>query len=256
MENDKRLVFGIHPVLELLKGSAGDVAEVLLVSGAEGAGAKMVNEAARQCGVAVSHVHSRLMDEMAGGKKHQGVMAQVRGSWILRMPDLLQRLVPGRAQEWILILDGLTDPRNFGALLRTAEAVGIEHIVIPKDRAVGVTPTVVKASAGAVHHLKIYQATNLRRAMVSLKEHGYWMVGLDLQSRASIYEKAFPDKLGIILGGEGQGIRPLILKECDFHVSIPMAGKIASLNVAVAGAVFLYELVRQSKPLTKPGTKR
>jgi 23S rRNA (guanosine2251-2'-O)-methyltransferase len=146
-----------------------------------------------------------------------------------------------------LILDGLTDPRNFGALLRTAEAVGVRHIVIPKDRSVAVTPIVVKASAGAAHHVKIVKVTNLRRTIGILKEYGYWIVGLDAQSRESVYDRQYPSKLALVLGSEGRGVRPVNLRECDFLVSIPMLGKVGSLNVAVAGAVFLYELLRQMR---------
>ena len=168
----------------------------------------------------------------------------------MQVPRLLET-ISSSGPEQILILDGLTDPHNFGALLRTAEAVGIRHVIIPKDRSVGVTAVVVKASAGAVHHLKIYKATNLRRAIKSLKDQGFWVAGLDVHATDGIYDRVLPERLGIVLGSEGAGIRPLIRQECDFLVSIPMAGKIASLNVAVAGAVFLYELVRQKKAKTR-----
>jgi 23S rRNA (guanosine2251-2'-O)-methyltransferase len=173
----------------------------------------------------------------------------------LDVADLPQRLSSATGSKWILILDGLTDPRNFGALLRTAEAVGIQNVVIPKDRSVDVTPTVVKASAGAIYHLKIHKATNLRRAVATLKEHGFWVVGLDHHSAVGIYDHVYPEKLGIVLGSEGKGSRPLILRQCDFVVSIPMLGKVASLNVGVAGAVFLYEILRQRQSFGKVGAK-
>jgi 23S rRNA (guanosine2251-2'-O)-methyltransferase len=128
--------------------------------------------------------------------------------------------------------------------------------VIPKDRAVAVTPVVVKASAGAVHYLKIYRTTNLRRAILDLKRIGFWIVGLDTKAPESIYDRAYPKRLGIVLGSEGGGIRPLIVTECDYLASIPMEGKIGSLNVATAGAVFLYELLRQARHIDKEGTKR
>jgi 23S rRNA (guanosine2251-2'-O)-methyltransferase len=247
MGNNQRWVYGTHSVLELLRASPADVSEIFLLTDAGGAGVKAVIDAARQAGVPVRRVHSQWMMQMARGEKHQGVIAQVCGYRTLQAAELLTQLPSGAEQEWVLILDGLTDPRNFGALLRTAEAAGVQHVVIPKDRSVGITPTVVKASAGALHHLKIFQVTNLRRAIVALKERGFWMVGLDVQSPVSIYEQEFPDKLGISLGSEGKGMRPLVLRECDFRVAVPMAGKIASLNVAVAGAVLLYELVRQKR---------
>ena len=146
-----------------------------------------------------------------------------------------------------MILDGIVDPRNFGALLRTAEAAGVQHIVIPKDRSVEVTPLVVKASAGAAHHLSIYKVTNLRRSLQALKQAGYWTVGLAVGAKENFYDRDYPDKLAIVLGSEATGVRPINLRECDFLVSIPMFGKVASLNVGVAGAIFLFELVRQQR---------
>jgi 23S rRNA (guanosine2251-2'-O)-methyltransferase len=140
--------------------------------------------------------------------------------------------------------------------LRTAEAVGIRRVLIPKDRSADVTPIVAKVSAGAVHHLKVYRVTNLRRAMLTLKEQGYWLVGLDDHAPEQIYDRVYQDRLGIVLGSEGRGIRPLILRECDYRVSIPMLGKVSSLNVAVAGAVFLYEILRQKRSIDKVGVKR
>ena len=148
-----------------------------------------------------------------------------------------------------MILDGITDPRNFGALLRTADGAGVRYVVIPKDRSVEATAVAVKASAGAAYHVKIAKVTNLRRAIMDLKKLDYWIVGLDAGSRELIYDRSYPSRLGIVLGSEGKGVRPVILRECDFLVSIPMLGKIASLNVSVAGAVLLYELVRQRQSI-------
>jgi 23S rRNA (guanosine2251-2'-O)-methyltransferase len=190
-------------------------------------------------------VSSRILDRLAGGQKHQGVVARIAAYRYLPFDDLLQQVAASSGSSWILVLDGVTDPRNFGALLRTAEAVGVNYIIIPKDRSVEVTPLVVKASAGAAHHINISRVTNLRRTIRELKQHNYWTVGLDSQGRNSIYDKTYPDRLVIVLGSEGHGIRPINLRECDFIVSIPMLGKVGSLNVSVAGAVFLYELLRQ-----------
>jgi len=210
-----------------------------------------VEAAARRVGVRVNFVSPAVLDRLAAGQRHQGVAAKIAAIPYLQVSSLLESVSASSGPEQILILDGLTDPHNFGALLRTAEAVGIEHVIIPKDRSVGVTAVVVKASAGAVHHLKIYKATNLRRAIDSLKGQGFWFAGLDVQAKEAIYDRVLPERLGIVLGSEGEGIRPLIRQQCDFLVSIPMAGEIASLNVAVAGAVFLYELVRQKRAKTQ-----
>jgi 23S rRNA (guanosine2251-2'-O)-methyltransferase len=137
--------------------------------------------------------------------------------------------------------------------LRSAEGAGVHHVVIPKDRSVSVTPVVVKTSAGASNYLKIYRVSNLSRAVQALKEAGCWIAGLDAGAPECIYDRLYPEKLAIILGSEGRGLRPLIRRECDFLASIPMLGQVASLNVAVAGGIFLYELVRQRRRgLTSP----
>ena len=256
MDKPNQLIFGVHPILEKLKASPGDVTEIIIAEGPSRAAARAVEATARRLGVRVNYASPAALDRLAAGQRHQGVAAQMAAVSYLQISQLLESISSSSGPEQILILDGLTDPHNFGALLRTAEAVGIRHVIIPKDRSVGVTATVGKASAGAVHHLKIYQATNLRRAIKSLKDQGFWFVGLDVQATDAIYDRVLPERLGIVLGSEGEGIRPLVRRECDFLVSIPMAGKIASLNVAVAGAVFLYELVRQKRSVDKAGTKR
>jgi 23S rRNA (guanosine2251-2'-O)-methyltransferase len=256
MENDPYLVFGLNSVLEKLRASPTDVREILIGKGSERPTRRSLEAIARQLRLRVTYVESGLLDRLANGERHQGVVAKVRGFGYSNFSDLLQHLSDSTNSQWVLLLDGLTDPRNFGAVLRTAEAVGVQHVLIPKDRSVGLSPIVVKASAGAVHHLKIYKVTNLRRAIAALKEQGLWIVGLHAQAEEIFYCRDFPDRLGIVLGSEGSGIRPLIQKECDFLVGIPMLGKIGSLNVAVAGAVFLYELLRRKLRIDKGEGKR
>jgi 23S rRNA (guanosine2251-2'-O)-methyltransferase len=145
----------------------------------------------------------------------------------------------------VLILDSIEDPQNLGSLIRTAEACGAQGILIPKDRAVGLTPTVVKISAGAAAHLPIVRVTNLAQTIDDLKKKGFWVVGAEAQGAKSLYEMKFDMNVALLIGSEGKGIRPLLLKKCDFTLSIPMRGKISSLNTAIAGAVVLYEILRQ-----------
>ena len=247
MPHRDNFIFGIKPVLEKLNASAKDIVEILLSDAYERPALREIAKTAAHFGLPVVPAHPNVLDRLAGGQRHQGVVAKVAEYSYLPFADLLRKVSSASAANWVLILDGLTDPRNFGALIRTAEAVGVRHIIIPKDRSVDVTPIVVKASAGAAHYLSIAKVTNLRRAIAELKENGYWLVGLDGASRESIYERTYPERLAIVLGNEGKGVRPLIMRECDFLVAIPMLGKIASLNVSVAGAVFLYELLRQNQ---------
>lgn len=253
MDNEKGslILFGVNPVLEKLRASPEEVFEILMVGGRYGSAFHSIEERARRRGLAVRYVEVGLLDRLTHSGKHQGVVAKVRSHSYNTFDDLLEGLASQQGCDWILVLDSLTDPQNFGALLRSAEAVGIAHVVIPQDRSVGVTPTVVKTSVGAVHYLKVYRVPNLRRAILALKERGYWVIGLDAGAKEGIYERTYSEKLVIVLGGEGTGIRPLIRRECDFLVSIPMRGKITSLNVAVAGGIFLYELLRQKTQAKK-----
>ena len=248
-KNEKsRFYFGVNPVAEKLRSSPQEVFEVMMVRSRQPREAlRAIDDEARRRGIPVRYVEPGVLDRLADGGRHQGVVAKVASYAYCSFSELLQELSSTLGQDWILLLDGLTDPRNFGALLRSAEAVGVRHVVIPKDRSVGVTPAVVKTSAGAAHYLRIYRVANLRRAILSLKQRGYWVIGLDAAAQEDLYGRIYPEKLLVVLGAEGTGIRPLIRRECDFLVSIPMRGKIASLNVAVAGGIFLYELVRQAR---------
>lgn len=240
-----QFIFGVNPVLEKVKVSPREVFEIMMSRRKPRAVLRSIEEKAKAQGLPVRYLEPRELDRIARGSRHQGVVAKVEAYSYALLEDLLRGLPSSAEADWIVCLDGLNDPGNFGALLRCAEGVGIRHVIIPKDRSVEVTPAVIKSSAGAAHYIKIYRVANLRRAILSLKEKGYWAVGLDVTARQCFYERVYPEKLVVVLGSEGKGIRPLILQECDFLVSIPMRGRIASLNVAVAGGIFLYELLRQ-----------
>jgi len=256
MGNDENYIFGIHPVREMLQASPTDILEIIIAEGHQREVLKSIETSARRFGLPVTNVKSAHLDRLAQGQRHQGVSARVREFGYVSFAEVLKQLSDSPQAQWILLLDGLTDPRNLGAILRTAEAVGIEHVIIPKDRAVKVTPVVARASAGAVHHLKISIVTNLRRAIAALKARGFWIVALHAQARESLYDADYPGRLGIVLGSEGSGVRPLIQKECDYLVSIPMLGKMTSLNVAVAGAVLFYELLRRKRRVDNGQGKR
>ncbi len=240
-------LFGINAVNETLNAATPSVREILISDQAQHGRLQALADDARRRGVTVSFRPARELDRLAQGQRHQGVVALVESYIYLEFANLLRQLASGATSDAILVLDGIVDPRNFGALLRTAEAAGVKHVVIPKDRSVDVTPLVVKASAGAAHHLNVYKVTNLRRALQELKQLGYWTVGLAVDAKETLYERVFPEKLVILLGSEATGVRPINLRECDFLLSIPMLGKVESLNVGVAGGVFLFEIVRQRR---------
>jgi 23S rRNA (guanosine2251-2'-O)-methyltransferase len=237
------LICGINAVAEKLKSASGDILELLVAASRRAPRLDAIVEDARRRGVAIRSVEWQRLSALTDGALHQGIVAAVAPPAYADFERLLDTFKAEPRQ--VLVLDGVTDPRNFGALLRSAEGAGIRDIVIAKDRAVGVTPVVVKSSAGAVNHLQIYRVTNIARALTELKEQGCWVVGLDAEAAETIYDREYPPALAVVLGSEGKGMRPLIRRECDFLASIPMLGKVASLNVSVAGAVFLYELARQ-----------
>jgi 23S rRNA (guanosine2251-2'-O)-methyltransferase len=238
------LIFGVNSVREKLKTAPAEIFEILLAQGKLRPVLEALQSDAAARGIQLVYVSSRDLDQLVHSERHQGVIARVKAYSYHSVSDL-EKLEPSALPNWILIPDGLTDPRNLGALLRSAEAVGIGHIVLPKDRSVGITPIVAKSSAGALSHVRIYRATNLRRAIRMLKSRGFWAIGLDANAAAAYDSIHYPQKLAIILGSEGKGMRPLIAKECDYVVRIPMNGKISSLNVSIAGAVLFYELLRQ-----------
>jgi 23S rRNA (guanosine2251-2'-O)-methyltransferase len=237
------LIYGRNAVLEALAG--GRVRKVLLASGAAGA-AVAVREAAASHGVPVQTVERRDLDRLAAGANHQGAAAEVSPFRYAPVEDLLA--VAGARQEapFLLILDCLQDPQNLGTLLRTAEAAGVHGVVIARHQAAEVTPAVVKASAGAVEHLRIAQETNLTKTILRLKDAGLWVAGLEDAPGAADYRQAnLTGPLAVVVGSEGKGITRLVRETCDLLIRVPMRGKVGSLNAAVAGSLALYEVLRQ-----------
>lgn len=241
---DENLIFGVHAVLEKLTATPGDVREIRISRTLRPLSAEKIEGAARRVGCPVERTDAAALDAMTGHARHQGVVARVAPYRYEPFPELLARL--GSSSTFcVVLLDGITDPGNLGSILRTSEAMGITDIVIPRDRAVGMTPTVIKASAGAAHHVRIYRVSNLSRSLMSLREFGVWTIGLDPRGEVSLHEMRLPDKVGVVLGAEGAGMRSLVRSKCDYLVSLPMRGKVASMNVSVAWGMFAYELMRQ-----------
>jgi 23S rRNA (guanosine2251-2'-O)-methyltransferase len=234
-----RFVYGVNPVLEALRAHPQDVLRVL-VEHKRSQGAQRVAQAASALGVRVEEAGD--LDRRARGGVHQGVGAELAEFEYLELSELLQR---SPAPAFVLVLDGVTDPQNLGALVRSAHALGAHGVVLPKDRAASVTPTVTKAAAGALEHCPIARVTNLSRAVDDLKEAGLWTVALAAEGDKELSEVDLTTPIALVLGSEGAGVRPLVRKTCDHVARIPMAGKVASLNVAAAGAVALYEVARQ-----------
>jgi len=214
----------------------------MVATGAHGEVITEIVDEARAKKVSVLSVDRRRLDEMAFN--HQGVIAEAAPFVYATLEEVVEAATASPT-PLVLVLDVLQDPQNLGSLMRTAAAVGAQGVVIPEHRTVGVTPAVVKSSAGAIERLKIAQVTNLSRAIDALKEVGIWAIGLDAGAETT-YDKADLDRpLALVVGGEGKGLRPLVRQHCDVVVSLPMPGAIESLNAAVAGSIVLYEALRQ-----------
>ena len=228
----QEIIYGLRPVVEALKSRRRRVFEVL-----DAAGDRTVKAAAG--GVPVKRVPRARVEELARGGVHQGVVARVEPYPYSGLAEILAAPEP-----LVLVLDGVTDPRNLGAVLRAADGAGASGVVIPKDRAVGVTAAAVKASAGASEHARVARETNLRRAIDRMKEAGLWVFAAE--TGGTPYARLdLSGPVAIVLGSEGRGVRRLVREGCDGAVSVPMLGAVDSLNVSVAAAVLLYEARRQ-----------
>lgn len=239
------LLIGIHAVEAALTHDVGNLVELYIEAGSQNARVKELGERARELGVKPHARDRAALDRMTGGARHQGVVARYNAPVPLPESALAELAEKAGREALFLVLDGVTDPHNFGACLRSAEAAGVTAVVVPKDRAVGVTPTVRRASAGAADRVPIVAATNLARALKALKDAGVWLVGLAGDTPQSLYAVDLKGPIAVVLGGEGEGMRRLTRENCDFHAHIPMRGDIESLNVSVATGIALFETLRQ-----------
>lgn len=237
-------IFGVHPVEELLETAPEQVRSV---SSARWDAAELttVRLACERLGIRMRSVGREQLDEWAAGTKHQGIVAELPEFQFAELTDVLADTRDVTA-ACVVVLDQVQDPHNLGAIVRTAAGLGASAVVIPKDRAVSVTPAVVRASAGLVFRVPVVQVTNVSRALESLKEAGYWTIGTFMDGEKTPWEMDLAMKTAIVMGGEHKGIRPLVEKNCDFRVRIPLAQGAESLNVSVAAAILMYEFRRQN----------
>jgi 23S rRNA (guanosine2251-2'-O)-methyltransferase len=240
---------GIHAIREALQ--AGRVFDrIVIARGRQDTRVEEIVQLARAGNVSVRFEDRSQLDRLAGSRDHQGVVALAAARAPATLDDILSAANAAAAQDekgLIVLLDGVEDPHNLGAVIRTALAAGAHGVVIPERRAAGLTDTVARASAGALSHLPIAKVTNLVRAMEELKEAGYWLIGLDEHAEQPYTAVDYKIPVGIVLGSEGQGLHELTRKRCDFLVSLPTIGPVKSLNVSVAAGVVLFEAIRQRK---------
>jgi 23S rRNA (guanosine2251-2'-O)-methyltransferase len=237
-------VYGRNPVLELLRRGGRRTDEIAVLSGAHGPLAEVV-ALARRAGVKVSYRTRDQLSAMAGSDDHQGVVARVAAAEYQDLEALLE--IPGSRGEppFFLVLDRVQDPRNFGAVLRTAEVFGVHGVVVPKHHQVGLTDVAARAAMGAAEHVAVARETNLVSALEKLKKSGIWVYGAAVSGGVAPAKADLRGPLCLVFGGEGEGVRPLVARTCDGLVSIPMVGQVGSLSVGAAAAILCYEAARQ-----------
>ncbi|NLY30491.1 MAG: 23S rRNA (guanosine(2251)-2'-O)-methyltransferase RlmB [Firmicutes bacterium] len=243
MTGEREQIEGRNPVREALR--AGVRLDRLVLAKGSGRSLQDIVDLAAAAGIPIEWKDREWLDRRSRTRAHQGVMGWREPVEYAELPDLLDKARKSSRPPFFVILDGIQDPHNLGSVLRTAEAVGAHGIVIPKRRAVGLTATVAKVSAGAVEYVPIARVTNLARAIDDIKEAGLWVVGADMDGNMVHFEANLTGPLALVIGGEGKGLARLTKEKCDQTVRLPMYGSINSLNAAVAAAVMMYEVVRQ-----------
>jgi 23S rRNA (guanosine2251-2'-O)-methyltransferase len=244
---DSRLLYGVNPLIEALRAERLP-SEIIIAEGARDARLRELIELAQARHVPVKHAPRAKLDRDVGNSLHQGVMARISPNAYADLDTLLDTIaarVGSEREPLVVVLDGIEDPRNLGAILRTAECAGADGVFIPERRAAGLNETVAKASAGATEHLPIARATNLSGLIEQLKERNVWIVGTATEASTNYTEWDWTRPSAVVLGGEGSGLHRLVREHCDVLVRIPVRGKIESLNVSVAAGVVLYEAQRQ-----------
>ena len=243
----KTTLHGIHAVQTAIEHDASHIICLWVDTQQRNKRLAQIIAHAKQAQIQVHHADSRQLEQLAKTNRHQHVVAEYKKLDSYSEADLFDLLTELEEPPLLLILDGVTDPHNLGACLRTAEASGVHAVIIPKDNSVGLTPTVRKVASGAAELIPLIQVTNLARTMAVLKDAGVWIMGTSDKADNDIFEQDFTGSMALVMGAEGVGIRRLTEKQCDYLLSIPMKGKISSLNISVATGVCLYEAVRQRK---------
>ena len=245
------LIFGVNPVKESLQGTRGAFNLYVQISATDHRVEKII-KLAEERGVAVHRREKIDLTRMCASSHHQGIALEVEPFRYVELDDLLATAAQSGTVGFLLVLDGILDPHNLGALIRSAACAGADGVVIPRDRACGVTAAAEKASAGAVETIPVAQVTNIVQALEAMKKGGYWVYGLTGEVSQSLYDMKFAGSSALVIGGEGEGIRPLVRKQCDVVMSIPQYGGVSSLNASVAGGIALFGMARGLRGLPTP----
>lgn len=246
-----KMIYGINPIMEALKSEVPPE-KIFIAHGARGIGIREIMSLASKRKVLFEQVGRLRFTQLGGERTSQNVAALISEYEYREITDILEVAQNREEPAQIALLDNIEDPRNFGAIIRSAEAFGIHGVVIPKHRAVGITDTVASTSAGTMAHMAISRVTNLVTTMEELKEAGIWIAGAVQDTEKTIYEMDFTGPMAIVMGSEGKGIRRLVRDKCDYLFRIPMKGKVNSLNVSVAAGIIFHEVFRQREPVAIP----
>lgn len=239
------VTFGMHAVRALLDKQPKSIVRLLVQHDKRDKQLTMLLLRAKELHITIEHIDKMTLDRLAQGGNHQGVLAEREHTEVYQESDLPKIIQTAGDAPFFLILDGVQDPHNLGACLRSADAFGVHAVIIPKDKSVGITATVSKVASGAAESVPIVQVTNLARAMTILKESGVWIYGAAGEATASLFKSNLKGPIAIALGSEGSGLRRLTRELCDGLISIPMHGTVSSLNVSVATGIFLFEVAKQ-----------
>ena len=240
---DRNLICGRNPVLEAVR-SGRTIDKLFLAHGVSGGTVTVIVAKCREKGILVKEISPRKLDEICGGAHHQGVAVSFAAQEYSTVEEILQTAEDRKEMPFLILCDGLEDPHNLGAVIRTAEACGVHGIIIPKHRSATLNPTVAKSASGALEYMKVAKVTNLAATIEELKEKGVWVFGTDMDGE-DYRQVDFNVPCALVIGNEGKGIGTLTAKKCDAVVSLPMLGKINSLNASVAAGVLMYEVVRR-----------
>jgi 23S rRNA (guanosine2251-2'-O)-methyltransferase len=242
------IIHGIHPIHQALKIHPSPIRGITISRGRDRGSIAEILRLAKERAISVQWADRRELTRMAKTASHQGVVAHMGEFRYAEIDEIVQRWESTGEKAFFLIVDCVEDPGNLGGLIRTANAFGVHGVVIPKNRATAITPVVIKASVGAAFHTPIARVTNIAACLEYLKKRGVWVLGAEAKGQCSIYDCDLDTDLAIVIGSEGRGIRPLVRRKCDFLASIPLRGEVSSLNASVAGALFLYEVLRRRLP--------
>lgn len=247
MSMKTEVIYGFHPVHEALKAARRKFIEIYAAGDNTSERIRQVAVLAESMEIPLKRIRPSLMKQSAGTAHHQGVGAKVSRYPLMDIAFIIHKLESDNQNQFLVLLDNILDPQNLGAIVRTAVAVGVGAVIIPKKRSASPTPAVSRASAGALEHVFLSRVANMVNTIKTLKEKGIWIFGMDPAAKDSIYTVDLTDAAAIVIGGEEKGLRPLVKKHCDSLLSIPQTGPLNSLNASVAAAVVMYEVFRQRR---------